>query len=71
AVFSGFVACLKRGAHFRDLTCPVKRFFRDFFAFFVVRWVFRQLLMKATKNTRQMAGVGFLKIPLGINFWCF
>ncbi|WP_411359642.1 hypothetical protein, partial [Pseudidiomarina salilacus] len=34
AAFGGFVACLKRGAHFRDLTGRVKHLFVIFSCFF-------------------------------------
>ncbi|WP_234996317.1 hypothetical protein, partial [Pseudidiomarina planktonica] len=36
----GFVPCLKRGAHFRDLTRPVKRLFHVLRCFFTAWLVF-------------------------------
>jgi hypothetical protein len=35
SVFGGFVACLERGAHFRDLTATVKAFFAILIVFSV------------------------------------
>jgi len=43
SVFGGFVACLERGAHFRDLTATVKAFFAILIVLITVWLVTHQL----------------------------
>ncbi|WP_417665925.1 hypothetical protein, partial [Pseudidiomarina sp.] len=47
SAFGGFVACLKRGAHFRDLTRCVKRLFDIFRCFFADCWFCERSAVKS------------------------
>ncbi|WP_287011062.1 hypothetical protein, partial [Idiomarina sp.] len=63
-----FVACLERGAHFRDLTRPVKRFLCLYNCFFADCVKFRQHAAFLTKARPNMTYYSLSAIKVLIAF---